>query len=256
MTQQERAIWEENLKLHKSEAYYYEVQHPEIYNFVEQRRIRSLIKALRQTVKLRNPLCLDLGSGTGNLLSHIEVAGFDPVACDLSPDMLRYNKAANRILCEVAHLPFRDGVFTLITAYSLFHHLPCLSTALQEMCRVSACCSRFYIDHEPFCSIHKCETRIRSPLQRNPFQLLNFMLWIMSKPAIVIKFLRYVFYGRTKHLHYIKGVNFQLTDRSYVDLAIITKMIEEHGYIVKAQTYKTGKLLVAYKLALFRKNRG
>ena len=75
----------ENIKLHKGEEYFYEVQHPEIFNCLEQRRIRKELMKIKEDTLLKEKVtCLDIASGTGNLVRHLRSAGFKVVACDLS----------------------------------------------------------------------------------------------------------------------------------------------------------------------------
>lgn len=155
MARDYRKIVEENIKLHKSEAYFYEIQHPEIFNLLEQRRIRREIKKIQEDPS-RDRLCLDLGSGTGNIARHLTSVGFETVACDLSSDMLKQNPTPNKVLCESTFLPFKAESFDVIVAYSFFHHLPDLYKALTEICRVSSKTLRYILT-----MIHLSERRVK-----------------------------------------------------------------------------------------------
>lgn len=69
---------------------------------------------------------LDVGCGPGNVLEATNANQFElKVGCDISLKALRLTKAKGFcvVLGDAERLPFADGVFDLVTAYSLLHHL-------------------------------------------------------------------------------------------------------------------------------------
>ena len=77
---------------------------------------------------LERPPCLilDIPCGTGVYVTALMQTGYDVVAADVSLPMLEVTRRreANtlRVLCDVDHLPFRDGVFDAVVTIRLFSH--------------------------------------------------------------------------------------------------------------------------------------
>ncbi len=84
-------VLSENLKVHKIEAPYYEQLHHEIFNRIEQARLkRSLARHLEEPRGLR---VLDYGCGTGNLTRALVHIGAIVTAADISPEMIALTQA-------------------------------------------------------------------------------------------------------------------------------------------------------------------
>ena len=67
----------------------YEERHGEIFNPVEQQRLRSALAAAAGGVTGGAPRrALDLGCGTGNLTAHLLDLGMEVLAADVSPEFL------------------------------------------------------------------------------------------------------------------------------------------------------------------------
>ena len=146
-----------NVSIHDRLAKVYEDRHGEIFNDVEQGRLRTaLTRALRQ-VRSGSPLmtALDFGCGSGNLTQHLLQCGAEVIACDVSPRFLelvsrrfdglpvRPHRLNGLDLSEIA----TDSI-DFVGAYSVLHHIPDYLGALKEMARVCRPGGVIYLDHE------------------------------------------------------------------------------------------------------------
>lgn len=236
-----RRIIEENIKLHKYEAYFYEIQHPELYNLFAQMRLRKEMAFLRGQLPFAKVRCLDIGSGTGNLVPHLTTAGFEVVACDLSVDMLKWNMAEHRVRCEAASLPFVSNAFEAITTSAVFHHLACPKKAVGEFERVSSKCSILYFDNDPYLIMRSRYVRrnIKS------VYLLTFLLWLVLHPRKSLRLTEYIIWGRNRHLKFTASIDSKLTERNFVDLGEVTEFLQLHRYKISIKRYRHGALLRA-----------
>jgi SAM-dependent methyltransferase len=128
----------------------YERRHPEIFNDVEQTRLRSALeRACRDAPGRRT---LDFGCGSGNVTAHLLDLGMEVTAADLSPEFLQ--TVERRFGVPTLQLNGRDlaGVadrsYDLVAAYSVLHHIPDYLTAVRELARVTAAGGIVYLDHE------------------------------------------------------------------------------------------------------------
>jgi 2-polyprenyl-3-methyl-5-hydroxy-6-metoxy-1,4-benzoquinol methylase len=62
-------IHQANIEVHRSEAEYYELIHPEVYSKREQKRIKTLLQRIAKQIVDNQKNALDVGAGTGNLLT-------------------------------------------------------------------------------------------------------------------------------------------------------------------------------------------
>lgn len=232
-----KKIIEENVKLHRLEASFYEIQHQEIFNYFEQSRLRKEMKSIVQELSPGPSFALDIGSGTGNLTKHLNFFGVRTVTCDLSEDMLKYNRNKYKVICDACYLPFKRGSFELVTTYSLFHHLPNVKKALEEICRVATKHPILYFDHDPF-----IQKEIKS---KELFQHIGWMLWLLTKPEFWIRFLEYIMWGRKWYLENIEKCDWTLTDGNFVSTEEILSILKSNSYIVEINYYGTGSYIKA-----------
>ena len=147
-----------NIRAHDRVARDYEAAHGEIFNPVEQGRLRASLAAAAGLVNTgRAPLrALDVGCGSGNLSSRLLELGFSVTAADVSEkflDLVRKTVPAGAPL-ETARLNgrdlsgFADGAFDFAAAYSVLHHIPDYLAMVREMARVTASGGVLYLDHE------------------------------------------------------------------------------------------------------------
>lgn len=173
-----------NIELHKIEAEYYDKIHSEIFNPFEQqaldKRFASIIKNMEGKTT-----CLDLGCGTGNLISR-ETEIFDfVIGLDISREMLKICKGKfpdrklSLVLGDSEHVPFRSEFFDFVSMFSVLHHLPSPVSSLKEIYRILKNSGRAYIDHEPN------STKSRSLIL--PLELLIFQFQRILRSLFKVK---------------------------------------------------------------------
>jgi ubiquinone/menaquinone biosynthesis C-methylase UbiE len=151
-------VHEANVAVHRFEARYYELLHPEVYGKQEQKRINSMLKAVDQLIKDNQKRALDFGAGTGNLTGKLLRMDYTVTAIDISAEMCavlkkKYNaylKAKKLIVINspVEDVSFDIGEFDLITCYSVLHHLPDYVGAIQRLSVFLRKGGVMYLDHE------------------------------------------------------------------------------------------------------------
>jgi ubiquinone/menaquinone biosynthesis C-methylase UbiE len=136
----------------------YERSHREIFNPIEQPRLRdALHQAVAAVQTGAKPLqALDYGCGSGNLTRHLVELGVHTVAADVSDEYLEAveKKFSGTGLvdtleiggADLAGVP--DACFDLVVTYSVLHHVPDYLAIVREMCRVVKPGGILYIDHE------------------------------------------------------------------------------------------------------------
>ena len=150
-------IHEANVSVHRFEAQYYELLHPEVYSKQEQKRITAKLKTIDKLIVNNQRSALDVGAGTGNLTGKLLQMGYKVVAIDISAEMcviLKKKYAAylpdklTVINLPIEDLSFSEGKFDLVTGYSVLHHLPDYLTAIQTLSTWLKKGGVMYIDHE------------------------------------------------------------------------------------------------------------
>lgn len=104
----------------------YDRIHPEIFNPVEQRRLRDVVMRAASEIKSGGRTALDYGCGSGNLTRHMTELGFDVVAADVSPHFLTRigsTHAVDTLLLTQGAGSVADDSFDLIGLYSVLHHV-------------------------------------------------------------------------------------------------------------------------------------
>lgn len=237
-------ILRQNIQWHQTEAYYYESTHPENYNIFEQGRLRRQIMALAEGINTRSPV-LDLGSGTGHLVRHLRRCGVEPVACDLSIDMLRENPAENRIVCDATRLPFRSGVFGGIISYSVFHHFPSPADVMREVARVANRESVLFFDHDPFIP-HS--TRRIGRYGFTVKDLFGWGMWLVGHPKQLWRLIHYLMVGRKRHLANISEL-YQSEDEGRVNKMELLVVLHQAGFNTSVESYGGNSSLKAWRIA-------
>ena len=198
----QKRIHKANVALHRLEAKYYELVHPEVYNLTEQKR---LISTLKKADKLlddspnRSKKALDFGAGTGNITGKLLKLGYNVTAIDISKEMCdiikkKYKKYLDSEKLKIINSPienisFEKGEFDLITCYSVLHHLPDYIGSLKKLTKFLKKEGIMYLDHEKSPSYWKKESIPLAEfikqlfLISNPFlNLLYFKLMIIDLP--------------------------------------------------------------------------
>jgi ubiquinone/menaquinone biosynthesis C-methylase UbiE len=144
-----------NIRYHTKLAETYDKTQP---NFNPENVIQ-VTKRIEQYAKTTSgKRLLDLGCGTGFVLSLAhpyfeELVGIDitPAMLDCAADKYKQEKVNNIKLIEASsdELPFSDSYFDVVTGYGFLHHLPSLLPTFKETYRVLADGGIFYSDLDP-----------------------------------------------------------------------------------------------------------
>lgn len=153
-----RAEVRHNIGAHDSIANRYEAIHGEIFNPVEQDRLRSaLAEALSQVTRGGSaPTALDYGCGSGNLTHHLLQLGCNVVAADVSPAFLRIVRERYSSIGRLETMTINgedllgipENRFDVVAMYSVLHHVPDYLRLLKESARVIRRGGILYLDHE------------------------------------------------------------------------------------------------------------
>lgn len=151
----DRAIFD-NIDKHERIAHEYNKRHPEIYNPIEQKRLRNSLTFVRSLCESSSPVALDYGCGTGNVTAHLLDLGFTVEAADVTPrfvDMVveafhGTGKVRGRLLNGTDLVEVASETFDVVTVYSVLHHIPDYLHAIREMTRVLKPGGILFLDHE------------------------------------------------------------------------------------------------------------
>jgi ubiquinone/menaquinone biosynthesis C-methylase UbiE len=147
-----------NRRAHDAIAEAYEERHGEIFNPIEQERLRQNLRRALQLVQTHSPRLqvLDYGCGSGNLTKHLLDLGLHVTAADVSKKFLRMAReryrgsgALETMLLNGQDLHgIPDHTLDMVAAYSVLHHVPDYLRIVREMARVLKPGGVLYLDHE------------------------------------------------------------------------------------------------------------
>jgi ubiquinone/menaquinone biosynthesis C-methylase UbiE len=142
-----------NIQAHNKIFKVYNIKHSEIYNPIEQDRIKKVILNIVKNDKNLN--ILDVGAGTGNLALKFLDLRCKVTASDVSIKSLELLKRLSNnnprlklAIIKDKKLPFQDNQFDVVCTYSVLHHIPDYLFTIHEMIRVCKPNGLIYIDHE------------------------------------------------------------------------------------------------------------
>jgi len=191
-----------NIKSHDKIASKYEKAHDEIFNDIEQDRIRSVLGQIIETVKSsgKNLKALDVGCGSGNLTRHLIDLGVYTVSADVSESFLKLveQRFSSTQLSESLKINGRNlanvgnCAFDIAAAYSVLHHVPDYFYLVKEMCRVLKRGGVIYLDHEANETYYK-----------RPPEYVEFLKLAMPKGFVFKKYLRLLL-SFSSYVHFIK----------------------------------------------------
>jgi ubiquinone/menaquinone biosynthesis C-methylase UbiE len=150
MTGLDTSIIQANIDVHTRMAAQYEQAEPH-FRPENQAKVRRVLEQLRD--RCGGGKLLDLGCGTGFLLRLAHDLFAEVHGVDVTPAMLaRVDTTPGNIFLHntaAEDLPFPDGTFDVVTAYSFLHHLEDHRRVLREAWRVLRPGGLFYADLEP-----------------------------------------------------------------------------------------------------------
>jgi len=149
---------EHNIRVHDSIYKKYEQMHGEIFNPIEQERLRKhLSLAIRhlKTSSMRKE-ALDYGCGSGNLTQHMIASGFHVVSADISEKFLslikeKYSHTGKSETLKINGQDLsniKNNRFDFVATYSVLHHIPDYLQIINEIVRVAKPGGIIYIDNE------------------------------------------------------------------------------------------------------------
>lgn len=152
-----KTLLEYNIIAHNKIAQKYEQIHGEIYNEVEQARLKSsLSKAISYVQTGNTPfVALDFGCGAGNLTKHLTDLGCEVFAGDISQGFLDLVASQSYAMpvkvvklngIDLSNIP--GGSFDVVATYSVLHHVPDYLSLMKEFSRVLKKGGVLYLDHE------------------------------------------------------------------------------------------------------------
>lgn len=189
-----------NIQAHNKIAKRYERIHGEIYNDVEQARLRESLVTALSYIKTTNSIkkVLDFGCGAGNLTKHLTDLGCEVIASDVSQGFLDLIASRTYITSvktmrlngiDLADIP-NDSV-DMVATYSVLHHIPDYLNILKEFVRVLKKDGVIYIDHESSEYVWKNDSRFKvftSEMKRKSipelgkyFVFTNYIDWAIRK---------------------------------------------------------------------------
>lgn len=143
-----------NIAIHDRIAKKYDRLHGEIFNEVEQARLKRDLERAVAAIASGSRCALDVGCGSGNLTRHLLENECVVTAADVSQGFLDLVRSRHPAVethrlngADLSEMP--DGTFDLVAAYSVLHHIPDYLAAIREMGRVCKPGGVLYLDHEP-----------------------------------------------------------------------------------------------------------
>lgn len=112
---------QDNIEVHDKIYKEYDKRHAEIFNNVEQIRLRNGLNQAIQLIKTGNSekLVLDFGCGTGNLTNHLLQIGVNVMAADVSKNFWYISVQGTKITNGCKQLYLTDWIYLI----SLITHL-------------------------------------------------------------------------------------------------------------------------------------
>ena len=148
----------ENINLHNEISESYEDKHDEIFNTIEQDRLKEKLKLAIKNINTKSKIknALDYGCGSGNLTRHLISLGLHTTSADVTDSFLslinkKFSKTdlSETLLVNGYDLSnIKDNTFDFVSTYSVLHHVPDYLTIVEEMVRILKPGGILYIDHE------------------------------------------------------------------------------------------------------------
>lgn len=192
-----------NREIHDKISGQYENRHDDIFNPIEQNRLRQMLEQSMNFVKTELSECraLDYGCGSGNLTRHLVEMGLHVLAADVSPEFLKAiqrkygssGRVSTKLINghDLADIP--DNSFDLVATYSVLHHVPDYLNIVKELCRVCKAGGVIYIDHEhndAFFDHSSAYSEFRKAVAPTPAVRIQGYLRLLFSPSFYVRFVR------------------------------------------------------------------
>lgn len=189
-----------NIRTHNRLAKDYEKMHGEIYNEIEQERLKVELKKAISEIRTNSAekTVLDYGCGAGNLTSHLSSLGCMVIAADISVGFLDlistkvYETSVKTIKLngiDLSNIP--NESVDMVATYSVLHHVPDYLAILPEFIRIIKPGGIIFIDHEPSEEFwqknevyleFKNKIKSKMPINIKKFLILeNYYDWLIRK---------------------------------------------------------------------------
>lgn len=189
-----------NVRTHNKMARKYERMHGEIYNDIEQARLRSALADAIFSIKTgaETKRVLDFGCGAGNLTAHLSSLGCDVLAGDVSHGFLdlvtskTYQTKVETIQLngfDLSNIP--NESVDMVATYSVLHHVPDYLGILKEFMRVLKPGGIVFIDHElsnefwlksqTYCDFESAIKKSSKLELKKYFVLTNYYDWVVRQ---------------------------------------------------------------------------
>lgn len=173
------------------------------------------------------PWHLDFGCGPGHVLKWLSDFRFRQVGLDVSLTNLRNSRrvtGAMVVMGSADNMPFRDGVFDLITESAVLHHIANWKRVIRDVCRVCNDGGGIVFDSEP-----SIEAMAWSPIATAVFD----SRWYVYKLLSYFMPSKYMFRNvkQAKLNYYVAEIHNQ--PGKGIDVDEVQRAFKEHGFVVE-----------------------
>jgi ubiquinone/menaquinone biosynthesis C-methylase UbiE len=232
----------QNIELHEKIAKQYDNRHTEIYNDVEQQRLRLALQEAIREIKTGTDIvyAMDYGCGSGNLTRHLLALGCRVMTADVTPSFVEMASSISP-LNTVPHIlngqdlrEIPSDTFDFVATYSVLHHVPDYLQAVRELARVVKPGGILFLDHERSESFWESTPKLKelyelTKIRRSPW-------WYLSRffiPKWWVKRIR-----KTLNPRYQEEGDIHVWHDDHIEWPLIRQILDEAGFeIVRDEAY-------------------
>ncbi len=177
MTYRDYDLVLKNKVCHDSVAHLYANLHSDIFNPIEQNRLRQALALMGSYLQPKAEV-LDFGCGSGNLTRHLIELGYAVTSADISEEFLnivssKFNNYENHrtlLLSGNPDVDLNGFRYDAICIYSVLHHLPDYIYSIRRLTDFLKPGGVLYIDHEASPSYWTIQTQYSELQRRSRFR--------------------------------------------------------------------------------------